>query len=284
VAQITPFSAKYTLRLNGNLVDLSSPKVMGVINITPDSFFLNSRAANEKDILSRTEKMLEEGADFIDLGGYSSRPGAENISEEEETDRLIPAVKAIAKTFPEAYISADTFRAEVARLAVAEGAAMINDISGGNLDDKMFETVAGLQVPYVLMHMRGTPQTMKEETHYDNLVKDVVKELSEKVRQLDELQVHDIIIDPGFGFAKTIDQNYRILKNLQYFKALGHPVLAGLSRKSMIYRKLGITPEDALNGTTVLNTIALVNGACILRVHDVKEAVETVNLFKSTYN
>jgi len=257
---------------------------MGVLNTTPDSFYADSRIKDEKLLLKRVEKMLNEGAFIIDIGGISTRPGAQRITEEEELSRVIPAIDLISKTFPEVILSIDTFRSKVARQAVESGAMIVNDISGGTLDNRMHETVAQLQVPYILMHLRGTPETMSTETQYENLVIDVVKELSEQVHSLTRLGVADIIIDPGFGFAKTIEQNFEILKNLEYFNVLGYPLLAGLSRKSMIYKTLETTPEEALNGTTALNMIALINGARILRVHDVKEAVETVNLFKSTFN
>lgn len=257
---------------------------MGVLNTTPDSFYADSRIKDEKLLLNRVEKMLNEGAFIIDIGGISTRPGAQRITEEEELSRVIPAIDLISKTFPEVILSIDTFRSKVARQAVESGAMIVNDISGGTLDNRMHETVAQLQVPYILMHLRGTPETMSTETQYENLVIDVVKELSEQVHSLTRLGVADIIIDPGFGFAKTIEQNFEILKNLEYFNVLGYPLLAGLSRKSMIYKTLETTPEEALNGTTALNMIALINGARILRVHDVKEAVETVNLFKSTFN
>ncbi|MFY0592872.1 MAG: dihydropteroate synthase [Roseivirga sp.] len=254
---------------------------MGIINVTPDSFFDKSRFNSTDEILSQAEKMLENGALFLDIGGYSTRPNAEDISIKEELKRVIPAIENISTRFPEAIISIDTFRSEVASAAVNAGALMINDVSGGNLDNKMFETVASLGVPYVLMHMRGTPLTMKGLVDYDHLINDILFELNEKCQRLMNLGVYDILIDPGFGFAKTIDQNYEILRNLGLFKRLKHPILAGLSRKSMIYKKLDIAPEDALNGTAALNMAALMNGASILRVHDVKAAKEIITLYEA---
>jgi dihydropteroate synthase len=267
-----------TLNVRGKLVDLSTPVVMGIVNITPDSFFKGSLFTTESEILTQTEKMLSEGATFIDVGGYSSRPGAEDISVEEERSRVLKAIKAIIKEFPQTVISVDTFRSAIAKDAVQEGALLINDISAGELDAKMFETVATLKVPYIAMHMRGTPQTMKEFTSYTNLVKDVTDYFVEKINRLKALGINDVIIDPGFGFAKTTDQNFELLANLNYFKNLDKPILAGLSRKSMIWRTLSITADDALNGTTALNSAALLRGASILRVHDVKEAVEVIKL------
>lgn len=267
-----------TLNVKGKLVDLSVPVVMGILNVTPDSFFEGSRFTTEREILQQTEKMLLEGATFIDVGGYSSRPGAEDISVEDERSRVLKAIQAIVKEFPQTIISIDTFRSAVAQLAVQEGASIINDISAGELDAKMFETVAALNVPYIAMHMRGTPQTMKELTSYDTLVKEVMNYFIEKINRLKALGVNDIVIDPGFGFAKTIDQNFELLTNLDHLKNLDRPVLAGLSRKSMIWKTLGVTADDALNGTTALNMAALLKGASILRVHDVKEAVEVIKL------
>lgn len=267
-----------TLNVNGKLVDLSTPVVMGILNVTPDSFFQGSRLNTESEILAKTEKMLSEGATFIDVGGYSSRPGAEDISVEEERSRALKAIKAIVKEFPQTLISVDTFRSEVAQHAVQEGASVVNDISAGALDPKMFETIAALKIPYIAMHMRGTPQTMKGLTFYDNLVKEVMNYFVEKINRLKALGVNDIIIDPGFGFAKTIAQNFELLAHLDYFKNLDRPILAGLSRKSMIRETLGVTADDALNGTTALNMAALLKGAAILRVHDVKEAMEVIKL------
>ncbi len=280
---LSALKTKQMLNLRGCVVDLSTPKVMGILNITPDSFYDGDKYQSEELLLGQVEKMLLEGAAIIDLGAASSKPNAAEVSEAEEIKRLLPVLKSIIKKFPEVKISVDTFRSNVARLAVEEGAVMINDISGGELDAKMFETVAELKVAYVLMHMRGTSQTMQQMTSYDDMLKDIMDYFHAKVFQLKSLGVHDIIIDPGFGFAKNIKQNYQLLKNLPYFKMLNLPILAGLSRKSMIYKHLGINSEEALNGTTVLNTMALLNGSSILRVHDVKAAVETVELYKKTY-
>lgn len=275
----TPINpAPKTLKVNGKLVDLSTPVVMGVLNITPDSFFEGSRFTTESEILLQTEKMLAEGATFIDVGGYSSRPGAVDIPVAEECTNVLKAVKAILKEFPQTIISVDTFRAEVAAQAVQEGARMVNDISAGELDSKMFETIAELHVPYIAMHMRGTPQTMNALTTYHNLLNAVTDYFTEKIGRLTALGVTDIIIDPGFGFAKTIDQNFELLAHLDYLKNLDRPILAGLSRKSMIWKTLGTTAKDALNGTSALNMVALLNGAQILRVHDVKEAMEVIRL------
>lgn len=278
------FFRKQTLNAGGKLIDLSEPKVMGIINVTPDSFFAQSRKMNTADAVFMAEKMLNEGAAFLDIGAYSSRPGATDISPKEETDRLLPVIKAIIKTFPEAVLSADTFRASVAEAAVNAGAQIINDISGGDLDEKMFETVARLQVPYILMHMKGTPQNMVEKADYQDIFAEVFNHFAEKIYRLRELHVHDVILDPGFGFAKTKEQSFELLRKMQGFQLLNLPVLAGISRKGMIYKTLNTTAENALNGTTVLNTMALLNGAFILRVHDVKEAMEAVKLFLAYQN
>lgn len=269
---------KKTINVRGKLLDFSVPKVMGILNITPDSFYSGSRISSVELALQRTEKMLAEGADFIDIGAYSSRPGAADISVNEELERLIPIVKALVKAFPEAILSIDTFRAEVAKRAINEGAHIINDISGGELDIEMFKTVARLKVPYILMHMRGTPQDMKQLTNYEDIFGDILKYFGRKLHELQALGVQDIILDPGFGFAKTIEQNFQLMSDFDRFKLLGVPVLAGVSRKSMIWKTLEIKSEEALNGTTVLNTVALMKGADILRVHDVKEAREAVAL------
>lgn len=263
----------------GNLIDLAKPKVMGILNVTPNSFYDGGKYLHEKEILNRVETMLNEGADFIDIGAYSSKPNAEYITENEEMGRLIPVVKALLKAFPSTIISVDTFRSEVAKTAVENGAAMVNDISAGSLDEKMMETVAKLQVPYIMMHMKGTPQTMMELVHYEDIVKEILFYFSEKVAQARQLGINDLIVDPGFGFAKTTEQNYEVLQKLQLFQVLELPILAGVSRKSMIYKPLESSPEKALNGTTALNMVALTKGASILRVHDVKEAVECVKLF-----
>lgn len=263
------------------LVDLSTPKVMGILNITPDSFFTKSRFSTDKqEIIDKAGEMLQAGASFIDIGGYSTRPNAIDISIEEEINRVVPAIDAIVEVFPEAIISIDTFRSEVAREAVNAGAAIINDISGGNLDDEMFKTVAQLDVPYILMHSRGNPETMSKLNVYQDITLDVITELQQKVTQLRALFVKDIIIDPGFGFAKNAKQGFEMMRNLTAFKVMDLPLLAGVSRKSMIWRTLNITANEALNGTTALNMYALMQGAKILRVHDVKEAVEVVRLFE----
>ena len=275
------FKKRTTINAGGRLVDLSSPKVMGIINLTPDSFFAGSRKPAVADALRQAEKMLSEGADFLDLGAYSSRPGATDISAQEETDRLLPVVEAIVAQFKDAILSIDTFRAAVAEAAVKAGAHIINDISGGQLDEQMFATVARLQVPYILMHMKGTPQTMVQQAQYDNVFLEVLDYLSLRYEQLRTLGVHDVIIDPGFGFAKTAGQGYELMGKMQGFNLLQLPILVGISRKRMIYGLTGGTAADALNGTTALNTIALTKGADILRVHDVKEAAEAVKIWKA---
>ncbi len=279
MAKDTFFQKKTTINAGGKLIDLSEPKVMGIINTTPDSFFAGSRKMNTSDAVFMAEKMVNEGADFLDIGAYSSRPGATDISPQEETDRSLPIIEAITKTFPEAIISVDTFRAAVAEAAIQAGAQIINDISGGDLDEQMFETVARLQVPYILMHLKGTPQNMQEKAQYEDIFGEVFDYFAEKIYRLKELHVHDVILDPGFGFAKTKEQSFELLRKMQGLELLKLPVLAGISRKGMIYKTLNSTAENALHGTTVLNTMALLNGASILRVHDVKEAVETVKLF-----
>ncbi|GAA0891374.1 dihydropteroate synthase [Fulvivirga kasyanovii] len=284
MAKDTVFSGKKTLNIGGNVVSLQSPLVMGILNTTPDSFFDGGRYTHEETILTRAAAMVDQGVDIIDIGGYSSRPGADDIPVEEELKRVIPHIKNIKKAFPNVYLSIDTFRAAVAEQSIEAGADIINDISGGGLDKRMYDVVTDAQVPYILMHMRGNPKTMTKNTSYDNLLIEILDFFEKKVSELHSRGVKDIVVDPGFGFAKTMDQNYVLLKNLKYFKVLGLPLLAGVSRKSFIYKKLGIAPSEALNGTTVLNTIALLNGAQILRVHDVKEAVETVKLFNLTYN
>jgi dihydropteroate synthase len=279
VAQDTAFAQNLTLNLKGRLLSLQVPKVMGVLNITPDSFFKGSRVQHSTEVLHRAEKMITEGANILDIGGYSSRPGAADISEEEELKRVIPAIEIILKHFPETIISIDTFRSGVAATAIDHGALLINDISGGKLDANMYSLVARLQVPYIIMHMRGTPQNMKNQTEYLNIVAEMITYFNEIIFELRKLDVKDIIIDPGFGFAKTIDQNFLVLKQLTDFKVLSCPILTGLSRKSMIYKTLGITAEEALNGSTALHMAALMNGASILRVHDVREAAETIKLY-----
>mgnify|MGYP001381436850 CR=1 FL=1 len=267
-----------TLNCNGNLLDLSQPKVMGVLNLTPDSFFDGGMYKDEDQIIARVKKMILDGAAIIDVGAYSSKPNAASVSVEEEKKRLLPVIKLLINQFSNLIISVDTFRAEIANLAVNEGAAIINDISAGVLDANMFKTIAELQVPYIMMHMRGNPQTMQSLTNYENLTKEVIYYFSERMNKARDLGINDLVIDPGFGFAKTREQNFELLNKLELFSVLDCPVLVGVSRKSMIYKTLDITPQDALNGTTVLNTIALQKGAKIIRVHDVKDAVEAIKL------
>lgn len=267
------------INCKGQLIDLSIPKVMGILNVTPNSFFDGGKYKNEEEIISQVGKMLAEGATFIDIGAYSSKPSAEFVTEQEEIERIVPAIELILKHFPEALLSIDTFRAEVAKASIESGAAIINDIAAGELDDKMFDVIADYNVPYIMMHMRGNPQTMQSLTKYDDIVKEMLFYFSEKVKLARSLGINDLILDPGFGFAKTTDQNYEVLQKMELFNLLDLPVLAGVSRKSMIYKTLNNTAQEALNGTTVLNTIALTKGAKILRVHDVKEAVECITLF-----
>jgi dihydropteroate synthase len=276
------FYSNQTLNIRGRLVYLGEPKIMGILNVTPDSFYDGGKFDSEDTILSQAEKMMEQGATFIDVGGYSSRPGAEDISIEEEIRRISRAIKIIVKKFPGAILSIDTFRTAVAQAAVDEGAAMINDISGGEQDKAMFELAAKLQVPYILMHMRGTPKTMNRLTGYDNLLKEVTDYFHSKIQQLESVGVKDVIIDPGLGFAKTVEQNFMLLTSLDYLRILNKPIMAGISRKSMIWKTLSTIPEHALNGTTCLNTIALLKGANILRVHDVQEAAEVCKLYSAT--
>jgi len=270
------------IQLSGELFSLEKPRVMGILNVTPDSFYDGGKYTQEKYILQRAEQILTEGAFLIDIGGYSSRPQADDITEDLEKKRVIGAIELIKKYFPEAHISIDTFRSGVAKEAVEAGAEVINDISGGNLDKKMFQTVADLQVPYILMHMRGTPQTMKKLTTYENIFQEILFYFIEKVQDLHKLGVADIIIDLGFGFAKNISQNFQLLKYLKNFKILELPILVGLSRKSMIYKTLNLpnAAQDALNGTSVLNTFALLQGSNLLRVHEVKEALEAIKLLE----
>ncbi|WP_242927097.1 dihydropteroate synthase [Pontibacter vulgaris] len=276
------FRKKSTLNCRGKILSLDTPLVMGILNITPDSFFPGSRLSSTEEVLQRAETMLAEGADILDIGGYSSRPGAEDITVQEELDRVIPAVEAIMNAFPEAILSVDTFRAAVAEASINAGASIINDIAGGLLDENMFETVARLQVPYILMHMRGTPQNMQSLSNYTDLVTEVIAELQVQVAKLKKLGAKDIILDPGFGFAKTIEHNFELLNHMNELRIFGLPVLAGLSRKSMVYKSLGINQTDALTGTIAVNTLALTRGADILRVHDVKEAKQTIKLYKRT--
>lgn len=269
----------FTLNCKGRLLLLDKPIVMGIINATPDSFYSGSRYTGTDAILSVAEKMLNDGASILDIGGQSSRPGSKPVSADEEITRVIRPIEAITKRFPESYISVDTYYSIVAKEAVDAGAVIVNDISAGKLDDLMIPVVSSLQVPYVLMHMKGTPQTMQEKLHYENISREILDFFINKVQEIRETGITDIIIDPGFGFGKAIGHNFQLLKNFSLFKMLGFPLLAGLSRKSTIYKTLKISPEDSMNGTTVLNTISLLNGASILRVHDVKEAAEAIKLF-----
>jgi dihydropteroate synthase len=279
-AEDTLFHKNDLLKFSNKELDLNTPAVMGILNVTPDSFFDGGKFTHEKTMLEHVEKMLEEGADIIDIGACSTRPGAKEISAEEERARLLPALKAIRKKIPDTIISVDTYRSEIAKAAAEEGADMINDISGGTMDENMFEEIARLHVPYVLMHIKGTPAGMQKNPSYENVTAEVKKYFEEKITKLKALGVKQIILDPGFGFGKTLEHNYTLLKNLSEFKSFGFPILAGISRKSMVNKALGTIPEKALNGTTVLNTIALLNGASILRVHDVKEAKEAVKVVK----
>ncbi|WP_291286478.1 dihydropteroate synthase [Flavobacterium sp.] len=272
-----------TINCKGQLIDLSIPKVMGILNVTPNSFFDGGKYKNEEEIVTQVGKMLSEGASFIDIGAYSSKPSAEFVTEQEEIDRIVPAIELILKHFPETLLSIDTFRAAVAKASIESGAAIINDIAAGELDDKMFEVIAHYNVPYIMMHMRGNPQTMQSLTQYDDIVKEILFYFSEKVKEARNLGINDLILDPGFGFAKTTEQNFEVLQKAELFNLLELPVLAGVSRKSMIYKTLNNTASEALNGTTVLNTIALTKGAKILRVHDVKEAMECVTLFNKLH-
>jgi len=273
------FSTNKTWNVNGRLLDFSKPKVMGILNLTPDSFYDGNRHFNPTASIKQTEKMVKDGADIIDVGGYSSRPGADDISADEEEQRVIGVIKAIAKEFSNVLISIDTFRSEVAAKALDAGATIINDITGGDHDPALRKLAISRRTPYIVMHMRGTPKTMNQLTQYENVVKDVVKALQKKVNDYQQEGLTDIAIDAGFGFAKTVEQNFGMLSNLEAFAMIGRPLLVGVSRKSMIWRTLEIKPEDALNGTTALNMVALLKGADILRVHDVKEAVECVKLY-----
>src|SRR5690606_26403909 len=273
-----------TINCKGNLIDLSTPKIMGILNITPDSFYSESRNKTDDSLLKNAELMLKEGATFIDIGGYSTRPGAEDISQTEELERVLPAVELLLKNFPDIFISIDTFRSDVAEACIKKGVALVNDISAGHLDENMHAVIAKHQVPYIMMHMRGTPQTMKDLNGYDDMLQEILFYFSERIKTARSLGINDLIIDPGFGFSKNIAQNFELLSKLEIFKMVSLPLLAGLSRKSTIYKSLGCEPEDALNGTTVMNTIALMKGASILRVHDVKEAMEAVKLTSNLQN
>ena len=270
-----------TINCKGNLIDLSTPKVMGVINLTPDSFYDGGKLTSEKEILLQANKMLKEGATFLDLGAYSSRPGAQFVSEKEEIHRLLPVIKILLNEFPETLLSIDTFRSNVANESIYAGASLINDISAGTLDDHMFKIIAQHQVPYVMMHMRGTPETMMQNTDYTDLTKEVIYYFSERIAKARSFGINDLIVDPGFGFSKTLDQNYELFNDLELFRHLNVPLLIGISRKSMIQKKIKTTAADSLNGTTALHAIAIQKGASILRVHDVKEAFETINLLQN---
>ena len=273
-----------TINCAGKLIDLSIPKIMGILNITPDSFYDGGRYNSDKKILDHVEKMIIDGAVFIDIGAYSSRPGRVDIDENEELKRIIPAIELVNKKFPEIIISIDTFRSKVAEACLNSGASIINDISASQLDEKMMETIAKYNVPYIIMHMKGNPQNMMDKTNYDDMLQEMIKYFSKKINQAISYKINDIIIDPGFGFAKNIKQNYDLLNHLDLLKILDKPIMVGISRKSMIYKSLDSTPEEALNGTTVLNTVALIKGASILRVHDVKEANECIKLIGSLNN
>lgn len=268
-----------SINCNGELISLSTPKVMGILNITPDSFYDGGRYKDTKSILIQVEAFLDQGATFIDIGAYSSRPGAAFVSEEEELKRITPVIDLILKSFPDCKISIDSFRSKVIQKCVEAGAVISNDISSGKLDPLMFETIAKLKVPYIMMHMKGTPQNMQKHTEYEDLVNDIYLYFSDRINRANEHGIQDLILDPGFGFSKTLEQNYKVLNKLKVFKNLNYPILSGLSRKSMIYKTLESTSGEALNGTTALNMLALINGANILRVHDVKEAMECIKLF-----
>ena len=269
-----------TINCNGQLIDLSSPKVMGILNVTPNSFYDGGKLTDEKSVLRQVEKMQYEGGTFIDVGGYSSKPNAEFVSEDEELQRVIPIIKMIVKEFPNAILSIDTFRSRVAQQSIENGAAIVNDISAGTLDENMMQSVAQLRVPYIMMHMKGSPQTMQSLAKYDDLIKEMLFYFSDKIATARSFGINDLIVDPGFGFAKTIEHNFELLSKLEVLQMLELPLLAGVSRKSMIYKTLQTDAEHALNGTTSLNTISLLKGAKILRVHDVKEAVECVQLYQ----
>mgnify|MGYP000458694527 FL=1 len=270
-----------TINYKGQLIDLTKPKVMGILNLTPNSFFDGGKYTNEAEIIAQVGKMLSEGATFIDIGAYSSKPNAEFVSVEEEMARIVPIVELLVQQFPQILISIDTFRSEVAEACILKGAALINDIAAGKLDDTMLNTVAKYNVPYIMMHMRGNPQTMQSLTEYQDVVKEMILYFSERIAAARSLGINDLIIDPGFGFAKTVEQNYEVLQKMELFQQLDLPILAGISRKSMIYKVLNCNASESLNGTTVLNTVSLLKGANILRVHDVKEAVECVTLFNA---
>lgn len=273
----------HTLNLRGKLYPLDEPQIMGILNVTPDSFFAESRTSDDKQIAARVKQMMDEGADMIDIGGYSSRPGADDVSPQEEMERLRRGLRIVRKLYPNVPISVDTFRADVARMCIEEeGADLINDIAAGMMDRQMFKTVARLGVPYIMMHMQGTPETMQLDPHYNNLRREVMLYFAERIDRLCQMGAKDIIIDPGFGFGKTVEHNYELMNHLEDFSVFNLPILVGISRKSMIYKLIGGTPQTSLNGTTVLNTIALTKGAHILRVHDVKQAVEAKRIWQAT--
>ncbi len=279
-SESTGFLLNHTLNIQGTLLDLRTPRIMGILNVTPDSFFDGNRYTDQRAMLERVSQMVTDGAHIIDVGGYSTRPGAAEVPEAEEVERVVAAIAPIRREFPEIILSVDTFRGSVAKVACLEGANMINDVSGGDLDSTMIPVVRELQVPYIAMHMRGTPATMSSLSMYENVTRDVIAELQNKLNSLLEQGVYNVIVDPGFGFAKNIQQNFELLGNLRLFKRLNRPLMVGVSRKSMVWKTLKISPEDALNGTTVLQTIALLHGASILRVHDVKEASQAIELMK----
>ena len=273
----------HTLNLRGKLYPLDEPQIMGILNVTPDSFFAESRTSDDEQIAARVKQMMDEGADMIDIGGYSSRSGADDISPQEEMERLRRGLRIVRKLYPDVPISVDTFRADVARMCIEEeGADLINDIAAGMMDRQMFKTVARLGVPYIMMHMQGTPETMQLDPHYNNLRREVMLYFAERIDRLCQMGAKDIIIDPGFGFGKTVEHNYELMNHLEDFSVFNLPILVGISRKSMIYKLIGGTPQTSLNGTTVLNTIALTKGAHILRVHDVKQAVEAKRIWQAT--
>ena len=270
-----------TINCKGNLIDLSTPKVMGIINLTPDSFYDGGKLTSKKEILLKAEKMLQEGATFLDLGAYSSRPGAQFVSEKEEINRVLPVIKILLNEFPETLVSIDTFRSNVANESIYAGASLINDISAGKLDEHMFKIISQHQVPYVMMHMRGTPETMMQNSVYTDLTKEIIYYFSQRIAKARSFGINDLIADPGFGFSKTLDQNYELFNDLELFRNLNVPLLLGISRKSMIQKKIKTTAANSLNGTTALHAIAIQKGASILRVHDVKEAFETINLLQN---
>lgn len=274
----------YSIQVNGRLMDLSVPRIMGILNVTPDSFYADSRKQTEREIAERVEQLLEEGADIIDIGAYSSRPNAADVSPEEEMERLKRGLELVRRFAPDAVVSVDTFRASVARRCVEDyGVALINDISAGELDDRMFETVVELGVPYIMMHMQGTPQNMQVAPHYENLMQEQISYFARKIEQLREMGQKDILIDPGFGFGKTLEHNYELMRHLDRLKIFDLPILVGISRKSMVYKFLDITPDESLNGTSVLHTVALLKGAALLRVHDVRACREVIRLVEKLF-